>query len=101
MTDYTADMREHRRLAILIFLQRLSNRSSNASIVTDVLNRPDVAVTSSRAQVGTEFAWLEEQGLVVLTGEGDFASATVTPRGIDIALGRAAHPEIKRPTPRL
>ena len=100
MTDYNTDMSEHRRLAVLIFLERLSNRTSNASIVTDVLNRPDVAVTSSRAQVGTEFAWLAEQGLVTLTGQGDFASATITPRGIDIAIGRAAHPGIKRPTPR-
>lgn len=100
MTDYVADMREHRRLAILIFLERLSNFSSNASIITDMLNSPKVAVTSSRSQVGTELAWLAENGFVVLEGSGEFASATATPSGMDIARGRSMHPEIKRPTPR-
>lgn len=100
MNDFQSDMREHRRLAVLIFLERLSNYTSNASIITDMLNSSTVAVTSSRAQVSTELAWLEENGLVSLTGSGEFSTATVTTRGMDVARGRAAHPEIKRPSPR-
>lgn len=99
MSNYgETTLRRHRRLAILRHLEACSGYTSNASILTDVLN--GVGVTSTRAQVITELAWLREQGLVGCDGESDFVIATANVRGVEVARGIALHPEIQRPTPR-
>ncbi|WP_374293164.1 VpaChn25_0724 family phage protein [Paenirhodobacter enshiensis] len=100
MIDYTEFNSRHRRLAILRFLQALPSYTSNISILTDVLNGPDIGIDTSRAQTGTELSWLAENGLVTLAGQPEFVVATATARGVDIALGRATHPQIQRPSPR-
>lgn len=98
MSDYQTTLRRHRRLAILRHLEACGDYSSNASILTDVLR--GLGITSTHDQVVTELAWLAEQGLATVTDTGDFTLATVTPRGVEVALGRATHPEVQRPRPR-
>lgn len=96
--SYTATLRKHRRLAILRHLEKCADYTSNASILTDVLD--GVGVTSSRDQVITELAWLKENDFVSYEDGGDFIVVEATARGVEIATGRAMHPEIQRPKPR-
>lgn len=100
MTDYLTTLRRHRRLAILRFLHDSPTYTSNVSILTDVLNGPTIGIDTSRDQTTTELMWLQETGFVTLSGTADFVVATATARGVDIALGRAAHSDIQRPGPR-
>lgn len=98
MTDYAETIRRHRRLAILRHLAGCAEFTSNASILVDVLR--GVGVTSTRAQVVTELAWLAEQGLIDTLDRGDFVIAIATDRGVEVAQGLATHPEVQRPSPR-
>lgn len=100
MSDYAETLRRHRRLAILRFLEESPTYTSNASVLTDVLNLNAIGIDTSRDQTATELAWLAEQGFVTLAGSREFWVPTATARGVDIALGRATHPEIQRPGPR-
>lgn len=96
--DYQDTLRKHRRLAILRHLEHCTDYTSNASILTDVLD--EVGVTSSRDQVVTELEWLRENGFVTLEHKAVFTVAEATARGVEIARGRATHPGIQRPSPR-
>lgn len=96
--SYQDTLRRHRRLAILRHLEHCTDYTSNASILTDVLD--GVGVTSSRDQVITELAWLQENGFVTLEDKGDFVITEATARGVEIARGRTTHPDIQRPSPR-
>lgn len=100
MSDYAETLRRHRRLAILRFLEASPTYTSNVSILTDVLNSNQIGIDTTRAQTGTELHWLAEQGFVTVSGGPEFLVAQATARGVDIALGRATHPEIQRPSPR-
>lgn len=96
--SYQDTLRRHRRLAILRHLEQCTDYTSNASILTDVLD--GVGVTSSRDQVITELTWLQENGFVTLEDKGAFVIAEATSRGVEIARGRTTHPDIQRPSPR-
>lgn len=98
MSDYGSTLRKHRRLAILRHLEMCTDYTSNASILVDVLD--GVGVTASRDQVVTELAWLKENGFISYTDTGAFLVVEATARGVEIARGRATHPEIQRPGPR-
>lgn len=98
MTTYLDTLRKHRRLAILRHLEACMDYTSNASILTDVLD--GVGVTSSRDQVVTELAWLRENGFVSFDDAGDFLVVEATERGVEIARGRSMHPDIQRPSAR-
>jgi len=95
---YRDTIRKHRRLAILRHLEGCVDYPSNASILVDVLD--GVGVASSRDQVITELAWLKENGFVDYEDRADFIVVEATRRGVEIARGRAAHPDIQRPSPR-
>ena len=95
---YAETVRKHRRLAILRHLEMCTDYTSNASILVDVLD--GVGVTSSRDQVVTELAWLRENGFVSYVDTAEFLVVEATARGVEIARGRATHPEIQRPSPR-
>ncbi|SPH21001.1 hypothetical protein ASD8599_01742 [Ascidiaceihabitans donghaensis] len=97
MSDYAKQLRQHRRLTILKLLHEIPEYTSNASLLTEGCNR--FGVTTSRAQMSTELAWLSEQGFVALSGTADFQVAKATQSGVDVALGRARHPEVQRPGP--
>lgn len=98
MTDYSATVRRHRRLAILRHLADCAEYTGNASILQDVLR--GVGLPSTRDQVVTELAWLKEQGFVSYDDRADFIVVTASGRGVEIARGLATHPEIQRPGPR-
>ncbi|NEX47616.1 VpaChn25_0724 family phage protein [Pseudotabrizicola algicola] len=100
MTDYLAFNSRHRRLAILRFLEAIPTYTSNVSILTDVLNSDRIGIDTTRDQATTELGWLAENGFVTLGGSSDFRVATATARGVEIATGRATHPDIQRPSPR-
>lgn len=98
MSTYNSTMKKHRRLAILRHLEGCLDYTSNASILVDVLD--GVGVTSSRDQVVTELSWLEENDFVQCEDNGGFVVVEATHRGVEIARGRAVHPEIQRPSAR-
>lgn len=95
---YQETLRQHRRLAILRHLEQVSDYTSNVSILTDVLDA--LGVTSSRDQVVTEVTWLEQNGFVTANDTAGFIVVEATHSGVDIARGRATHPDIRRPTAR-
>ena len=100
MTDLHAFNSRHRRIAILRFLEESPGYTSNVSILTDVLNSNHIGINTTRDQTTTELSWLAENGFVTLGGREDFRVATATARGVEVAMGRATHPDIQRPGPR-
>lgn len=96
--SYADTVRKHRRLAILRHLEACVDYTSNASILVDVLD--GVGVTSTRDQVITELAWLKQNDFVSYEDRADFIVVEATRSGVEIARGRATHPEIQRPGPR-
>ena len=89
---------EHRRLAVLRHLAMAQGYTSNGSILSDVLQGVGIATTQD--QMIATFAWLNEQELITLSGDADFFVVTATARGVDVAEGRAAHPGVKKPSPK-
>lgn len=99
MTDYREHIAPHQRIAILRCLEAYPQYRANASVLRDSLVQ--FALPASRDMVHTEIAWLDEQGLVTSeTLSGGLVVATLTERGVDVALGRAIVPGVVRPSPR-
>lgn len=96
--SYNDTLRKHRRLAILRHLEALPDYTSNVSILTDVLD--GVGVTSSRDQVITEVTWLKDNDFVTTIEKAGFIVVEATHSGVEIARGRATHPDIQRPSAR-
>lgn len=94
---YDAVVIEHLRITLLRLLEEQPGRVLNESILGDLSERYGFA--PSRDRLRTELRWLEEQGLVSLTGEGCLV-ATLTERGEDVARCRVEVPGVKRPSPR-
>ena len=92
---YKETLSKHRRLAILRFLSDCPEYTTNASILTDVVNAMGIA--SSRDQISGELDWLKEQGFVDYHHHGAIIIATASARGIEIATGRAFHHGVQRP----
>lgn len=97
--SYAETLRRHRRLAILRHLEACHDYTSNASILVDVLD--GVGVASSRDQVITELAWLKDNGFVTYEDRAEFIVVEATRAGVEVARGRATHPGIQRPSPRV
>ncbi len=97
--NYDAHLAEHLRLAILQLLVEAPGYRANDSVLLQCLDA--LGFTVSRDQVAAQVAWLEEQGLVS-TGEprAGLTVATITPRGVDTAEGRARVPGVQRPSPK-
>lgn len=98
MSDYVETLKKHRRLAILEHLEGSAEYTSNATILQHVLDAR--GLTCSYDQVVTELTWLKDQGFVTLAHEKEFAVASATIAGAEIARGVSTHPEIQRPKPR-
>lgn len=98
MNDFADTLRRHRRLIILRALAGFPGYAANESVIEDVLDK--FRVTSTRDQVRTELAWLQEQGFVVIEDIADLMLATITLAGADIAAGKRVHPDIEKPAPR-
>ena len=96
-TDYRDVVAEHLRLTILRFLHEQNDYALNESILLDLVAR--LGFAPSRDNLRAQLAWLQEQGLISLAGPEHCQVATLTPRGEDVALGRATVPGVKRPRP--
>lgn len=90
---------QHLRITLLRLLEESAGYTLNESILSD--GTEPYGFTPSRDRVRTELSWLAEQGLVDLDDDPGIMVATLTARGIDVALGRVSVPGIRRPTPRM
>lgn len=88
---------EDRRLVILRMLAAAPEYTLNAFVLRPGLEQLGHALSAD--QLATELAWLAEQALVNLGSVADVTVASLTPRGADVAAGRAAQPGVKRPEP--
>ncbi|MEG6550418.1 ArsR family transcriptional regulator [Desulfocurvibacter africanus] len=95
--SYDMVITEHLRITILRLLEEQSSRVFNESILLDKVERYGFA--PSRDRMRTELRWLEEQGLLSLSGETCLV-ATLTERGEDVARCRVMVPGVKRPSAR-
>ncbi|MFQ5774021.1 MAG: ArsR family transcriptional regulator [Kiloniellaceae bacterium] len=96
--DYAAHVREHIRITVLRLLANGGGGyAANESVLSDAVNRFGFNV--GRDLVRTEIAWLAEQGLVTSEAVEGLLVATLTKRGLDVAVGRASVPGVRRPGP--
>ena len=96
--SYDATLDEHRRLAILQHLANVTDYRSNAEILLDVMN--GLGITTSRDRIIGTLAWLREAGLARIEDHEGFLIVEATGRGVDVAMGRARHPGVRRPAAR-
>lgn len=97
---FRESMREQRRLVMLRLLSEQPGYASNSSILHAGLVA--YGVPSSRDDVQTDLAWLQDQGLVSLELVPDAAALSVvrlTQRGDDAAKGLTVVPGVRRPSP--
>lgn len=87
-----------RRLSLLLVLDQTPGYSANAFLLRDAIGQI-YGHTASLDQVRSDIAWLSEQQLVTSRLVGDVTLATLTPRGLDVAAGRAGVPGVKKPLP--
>ena len=97
MAAYKETVEKHRRLAILRYLSDCAEYTSNASILTDILD--GLGIQSSRSQVVTSLVWLRDNSFVTYEDNAQFIVVSATLNGVEIAQGRQIHPEIQRPRP--
>ena len=96
--EFNELMTEDRRLSLLLLLSKAPASRCNGYVLHSGLQAMGHAC--SAAQVETDAAWLAEQGLVATERLGDrMLVLTLTPRGDDVAHGRAIQPGVKRPSP--
>ncbi len=95
MTSFLEAHRRHLRLSILILLKDQPQYRCNDSVLRDSLSV--FGFDPSRDQVRGELVWLEEAGMAETSEAGKLLVAKATARGVDIAEGRARHPDIQRP----
>ena len=97
MANYRDHLERHRRLSLLRCLAETPGYSSNDSLLTQVVN--SFGLTSTRDQVRSSLAWMAEQRLVTVDEVSGVMVAKATARGVEIAEGRATHPDVERPWP--
>lgn len=91
-------VQEDRRLVILrLMAESDMGYSANSSVLQ--LGLESVRHVVSRDVVHTDLAWLSEQGLLKVEVLSTVHVATLTTRGLDVAMGRATVPGVKRPDP--
>lgn len=96
---YRDFMTEDRRLAELRFLAEDNDYSLNDSVMQTALEQ--IGHSVSREVIWADFAYLEELGLIRVEKPlgGRVTVARLTPRGEDVARGRATVPGVKKPRP--
>jgi len=96
--SFQTTLTEDRRLSLLIVLHQTPGYSANAFLLRDAVDQI-FGHSASIDQVRTDLAWLAEQGLVTTRLVSEVLLATITTRGVDVALGRASVPGVKKPLP--
>jgi hypothetical protein len=86
-----------RRLTMLRGLQSAAQYRMNGLLLAGYCEAVGHVVSADRMVV--DLAWLAEQGLVTLLRSEGIEVATLTQRGLDVALGRAEVPGVQRPRP--
>ncbi len=89
---------EDRRLVILRILEESAGYESNNSMVS-ILAREVGHAEASGDLIRTDFAWLQEQGMVTLEEIVNVQIAKLTQRGLETAQGIITTPGVKRPSP--
>lgn len=92
-------MNEHQRLSILHCLAAMENYSANNSIIQSVCSTYGNSMTGDK--IATQLAWLKEQGAITLEQHQSYTVASLTKRGLDVEIGLASMPGVKRPGPRV
>lgn len=95
--SYLQRVIEDVRLVILRLLSESPGYTSNSSILDAALE--DFGHHVSRDQVHTELTWLSEQGLVRVEAISSVLRAELTTRGLDVALGQAHVPGVRKRPP--
>jgi len=88
---------EHRRLAILRFLEAQPGYRGNERVVGDYLH--EFALSGSRAEVRACFDFLERSGLVANRIVEDVLVSALTPAGLEFLEGRSLADGVRRPLP--
>lgn len=97
MSSFRELLQQDRRLVILRFLHEDDDYGLNTSVLQTALH--SIGHGCSRDCVASECAWLAEQGLVRVEQVGAVTVVYLTARGVDVALGQAIVPGVKRPSP--
>lgn len=97
MKTYQDLMTEDRRLVMLRLLAEAEGYTVNEYVLTAAL--PGLGHAASADRIRTDLGWLEEQGLVGIEAPAGVRLARLTPRGADVAAGRARVEGVKRPMP--
>jgi len=95
--SYQQIVTEHLRITILRLLLEQPDYALNESVLLDAVT--DFGFAPSRDKLRAELAWLQEQGLISLSGVSHCQVATLTQRGEDVAACRTTVPGVKRPRP--
>jgi len=95
--NYEQFLTEDRRLVILRGLAAATMYRTNAFVLQRYCDA--LAHTVSLDRIETDLTWLAEQGLVKLEKSEGVTVATLTPRGGEVAAGRAQTPGVARPQP--
>lgn len=90
-------LEEDRRLVILRTLAQDAGYDLNEHVLSAAL--AELGHTVSRDRLRADLAWLAEQGLIKANDISGVRVVRLTPRGEDVALGRAMVPGVKRPAP--
>lgn len=97
--SFDQTLTEDRRLTILKGLQAAVQYRANAFLLRRFCDTLGHVVSADRIE--QDLAWLREQGLVSLTRPEGVTVATLTARGLDVAIGSAVTPGVARPQPEL
>ncbi len=92
--SYADDIARARRLAALFALYFAPAYTLPLPALRAQVER--TGYVASLDLLGTECAWLVEQGLVEALGEDVWR---LTDRGVDVTLGRSINPGVQRPRP--
>ncbi|KAB7624337.1 ArsR family transcriptional regulator [Alkalilimnicola sp. S0819] len=95
--SYQQLLQEDRRLVILRLLAESQGYTANIYLLSAAL--PGFGHAISHDGLRAELAWLDEQALISVSKVSDVEVAKLTPRGNDVAHGRARCPGVKRPEP--
>ena len=96
--NYAHFENEQMRLCILQILNSDSDYAMNALVISRAIEVQGYQPSFDKLK--TEFAWLQEQGLVeYLNADTNVSVLKLTQRGSDVAQGRASVPGIPRPRP--
>lgn len=95
--SYVELLAADRRLSVLLLLDASPAGTGNEALLHAAL--PDFGHSPSADQVRADIAWLAEQGLLTARETAGLMVAALTPRGQDVATGRAVVPGVKRRRP--